>query len=292
MSRSRKLIWGITTSLAVLASACSSGEESAASEPQSRTEELRQRASDALTGQGITFKDLAVEEERWDVIVDKDMVIPLDSLIGSQSEFLANRLELKPEGYNLACLVSHGARVCNNNLPIATRVTLKFDANISTAWRTAFLQAASQWSAANCIEIVTSGGSAYEFIQVSLADLGDSNIYADGKFPYVKSVGAHLAFVTVGDLIRLNTSFAGGIENLVPTLKTQVALHEMGHTLGYVHPENAYPTTQVPGSQSGTGYATVMHSNFGGPGISALTSDDVVSRNALYGEATCPASPP
>jgi hypothetical protein len=82
------------------------------------------------------------------------------------------------------------------------------------------------------------------------------------------------------------------------TLKLQVALHELGHTLSYVHPEDPMAAGAVtmpeyiPGTASGTGYSTVMHAAFGEPGITSLTSDDILSRNKFFGGPTCQVSPP
>ena len=59
-------------------------------------------------------------------------------------------------------------------------------------------------------------------------------------------------------------------------------MHETGHIIGFIHPEDGNAANHVANTAFGTGYSTVMHASFGEPGLSGLTNDDLLARNALY----------
>jgi hypothetical protein len=260
---------------------------------------LEALVTDELRARGVTFQHLSVDAASWEATIDHDTILPLDMLLKPATDLAHETTSRHPEGYSTVCTASRGIRTCASP-PASTRIRMFFDAGVSAAWRTAFLQAASEWSAAICIEIATTG-SATEYIQVQMANIDNPNTYADGRLPGFQNVG-HTTYLMVGNRVRINQSYScgfpcGTIETLSASLKMQVALHELGHTLGFLHPEDGVVNTAnwVPGTASATGganYATVMHAFFGEPGVGTMTIDDIVTRDKLFGGPTCVASPP
>jgi hypothetical protein len=84
--------------------------------------------------------------------------------------------------------------------------------------------------------------------------------------------------ISPGQIITLNT--AADVEAFPAAMKKYLAMHELGHTLGFVHPEGASSSQHIPGTSGGTSYTTVMHETFVQL-LGELSSDDVASRNKM-----------
>jgi hypothetical protein len=297
---------------AVASVACGS---QASSDSLSESQRLESRVSSALLQQGLHYQSLQVDSQRWEATIDGDVVMSLDGLLGSAKVGDDAQSLLHTEGYSTVCSAVHNVVVCgpdSGKVPNVSQIRLKFGPGVSAAWQTAFTTAAQRWSTNVCIEIVPSGGSVSNGITVSVADFGSGNraVYANADFPGpLKTCGAHCQFYPVGTGIRINTTF--GCQDLPPNgticqgtqtpseslsagLKLHVALHELGHTLGFLHPENANSLSLIPGTAnagaSAPATATVMHANFGDT-VTGLSSDDVLSRDKIY-RAPCSAPAP
>ena len=107
--------------------------------------------------------------------------------------------------------------------PRANSIRLKFDADVSNAWKTAIRAASAQWSANVCIEISETAGA--DSLQVSV----------DTTLPGIATAVAYTPFkkdgvVLPGPKILVNPSFSN------ESLLLFSALHNVGHILGFMHP--------------------------------------------------------
>jgi hypothetical protein len=165
-------------------------------------------------------------------------------------------------------------------------VKIVYGSSVSPEWRTAFNEAASAWaSGRSCIRFVSSG---YWTLNITKVALDQELAAAEGSFP---TIGLYQNQRTArpGPTIKINRDFhcsspnCGKIEQLSAAVKKNVALHELGHNIGFFHPESGNAYRHIPGTASGTSYATVMHANtdVNNP-VTALSSDDILSRNKMF----------
>lgn len=91
---------------------------------------------------------------------------------------------------------------------------------------------------------------------------------------------------TIGAGVRLNSNPEADYAWDDATLSRALLLHELGHSLGFAHPEDrkAAGVQHVPGTKAGTGYETVMHAAV--PSL-PLTDDDIVGLHNRYFDDTC-----
>jgi hypothetical protein len=137
---------------------------------------------------------------------------------------------------------------------------------IITPWRSAAQEAAAAWSSTGIVKIAESNTG--DTVTVSFANLGACSgsvcTLAVGDYPSGGKIGAR---------VRINTATTTTVAE-----GKRVMLHELGHTLGFVHPTQG---SRVGGTAQGTGYATVMKARVG-DAASSLTSDDLLSLQRIY----------
>jgi hypothetical protein len=155
--------------------------------------------------------------------------------------------------------------------PRANSIRLSFEAAVPDAWRTAIRNAAAQWNPNTCIEIREDAGS--DKLLVKVDSTLPAGTLAVAFMPYVKQ-----SVVLPGRELRVAPNPNVG----AATLK-HVAMHELGHVLGFHHPGsgNHIPGTSVDtDSSDAASYATVLA--LAGPVRSSLSSDDLASRDAIF----------
>lgn len=158
--------------------------------------------------------------------------------------------------------------------PKADSIDLVFE-DISSAWQTAIAAAAAQWSAAVCINI-QDNPNLDGFARITATY--DGELIPLGV-PAVGVVAFTLGGVRrPGTEIRLNPDF----ESLSASAKLAVALHEIGHNLGFAHPAQQVlisGTLQDTTPGDGSSYATVMKLD---NTLASLSADDVSARDRLF----------
>jgi hypothetical protein len=237
------------------------------------TPDLQAIVEGRLTEMGIEFEEVAVDEGSWQATIDRDIIVDLKTLLGDSAEGFATTL--RTQGYYHMKQVVGGQTTYPQ--PKGT-AKLVFAANVSAAWRTAFSEAAAQWNPNVCININTTTGST---LNVEASAFGPSDTYADAQWPTVGQGG----ILYIGPRIRLNTNFQGGIENLSAQLKRHVAMHELGHALGFAHRGDL---NHINGTASGA-YSTVMNARFGAAdSLPSLSADDITSRDTVFKKVPVP----
>jgi hypothetical protein len=164
------------------------------------------------------------------------------------------------------------------------RIQLSFGAGVSATWQTAMTAARNEWNSKTPMFSRDPGGAATISIVVqAMKDAAGNNnttTFATGSFPSART-------------ITLNSNFSSGcggsLEAIAANVKTKIAMHEMGHVLGFDHPP-PNPASRagrvlIAGTTANTGllepsYATVMAQ--GCFSRTTLSSDDVVSAGKKY----------
>jgi hypothetical protein len=222
---------------------------------------------------GFEFEDVVVDEKAWEATIDRDIIMDLKTLLGDSPEEFAHTLQT--QGYYHMKQVVGGQTTYPQ--PKGT-VKMVYAANVSAAWRTAFSEAAAQWNPNVCINLTTTTGSTPN---IEASAFGPSDVFADAVYPTVGQGGV----LYVGPRIRINTNFQGGIENLSAKLKRHVAMHELGHALGFSHRSEL---NHINGTASGA-YSTVMNARFSeADSLPALSADDITSRDTVFKKVPVP----
>lgn len=159
------------------------------------------------------------------------------------------------------------------------RIALSFASNVSSAWQTAFIAARNVWNNSTPM-FARDPGNAATISVVMGTNLRDT--LATGSFPPNR-------------IITLNADFSAScgttIENIPANSKQSLAVHEIGHVLGFDHPPPGPASgpgrVQIAGTSASAG-TSVMRSGSCNTGTT-LSSDDVLSATKKYPScvATC-----
>jgi hypothetical protein len=216
-----------------------------------------------------------------EVRVDDDMLLSRRSILDESYE-LDRLAELEPviqKGY------------WNSGSPIAPGSTFhfRFDSRVPTSWRDAFRYAGAQWTAAGaeCLTVIEGPGTSAGVITISIGEAGTSATGspagAVASFPtYNTHVGSRIGRSIVLDFSVEFSSNTAGMRYL--------AMHELGHTLGFAHPRagTLIPQTSSSSTTCGSGgctasYATVMDYD---SSDTTTTADDRNSARRRYKKYT------
>jgi hypothetical protein len=205
---------------------------------------------------------------------DSDQVALLDQHFLIERDMLA-----EPESLRSELEVDKGYYIGSNPLaltpPRADSIDLVFD-GISTSWRTAIGAAAAQWSDAVCINILVNPANPTGFARITATneeELINAGVPAAAMLPITIN-----GVRRPGPELWVNPDF----ESLSASAKLAVALHEIGHNLGFAHPEQSVlisGTLQDTTPGNASSYPTVMKLD---NTLGSLSADDVSARDRLF----------
>jgi hypothetical protein len=245
--------YGMLPFIAMAVFSCSGPEQS-----DSDTSHEVQAMLDSLYGRGFDSDQVALLDQHF--LIEGDML--------AEPESLRSELEVD-KGYYF------GSNPLALTPPKADSIDLVFD-GISTSWRTAIGAAAAQWSDAVCINISVNPTNPTGFARITAIyeeTLIDAGLPAAGVLPTTRN-GVRVP----GIEIWLNPDF----ESLSASAKLALALHEIGHNLGFAHPAQQVlisGTLQDTTPGNASSYATVMKLD---NTLESLSTDDVSARDRLF----------
>jgi hypothetical protein len=211
------------------------------------------------------------------IIVGADMEIEAETLRYLAAQ-LQNRqsAELTEKGYfetPLAVENPGSQRGPAFQVPRATSINLSFASNLPAVWQTAFTQAAAAWNN-GCINIQVGAGD--DVISVESDTTLEPDVGGIGRFPVVIDPSRDDVddeIIVPGGRIRINPNNALGVGEAF-----HIAVHELGHNLGFAHPGDGSHILRT----GLAGVPTMMAPVLPSPPLAALTEDDLSSRDSLY----------
>jgi hypothetical protein len=275
------------------ATACSGAEDAAEFDAAAAPEAEALSSGDAQQlieeVRSLGFEsDIELAGDRF--IVDGDMEVDGATLRGLAVDAAARRgdPELLEKGYFISSSVIPGSRAeprFGIRSPKASAIRLNFDSSVSADWRAAVLQAAAEWNDA-CINMQDGVGT--ETINVTIdPTLGVDTLGRAELSRVVTVLGSRVAAGSVtavpGTRLLLNSAPLSAAEMF------HVALHELGHNLGFTHPTEGavIPTTLSDGtSGNDVSYNTIMAPVITSPPLTGLQGDDLHARSAVFSKIT------
>jgi len=247
----------VVTATAVLALGCSgNGGDSSMSEFDSLSAEERDSILAYLGVHGFDVSTVRADGQL--LRIEGDIVFKVE-------ELRRRSHEIDEKGYLASSL--HPA--------VAQHLGLQFDSSVPARWKAAFEYAANQWSNATWhhhdIAIDMNGGVFKIGVTRNVIIGLDTCVFAESDYPDSGLVGN----------VRINPIFFDGACGCVWTddFLRKVAMHELGHSLGFMHPKNS-PFDWIAGTGLGTSYSTVMAQGYFE--ATGLYSDDRQSAALVY----------
>jgi len=201
------------------------------------------------------------------IVFHNDCVIVEDDIVFERSDVLAP-IDTRSKGYKYSRLVS-SSKVGK------IKIRLK---GLSSAWESAFRNAISEWNSVSSCNIKfteVSSSLHTNLCTVKMESMSSSTTFATGNYP--RSTGK------IGRYVKVNSNYSSGgytIETLPSSLKKKIAMHELGHTLGFRHPGDGTHVSGTESEVSNPGYNTIMRQ--GWILRSTLYSDDEETARTLY----------
>ena len=220
-----------------------------------------------LTEQGFVLDGMVIDGDN--IIVERDIGFSRQSILELVEEL--DRLEREGE------LVEKGYWHDGSPVPPATYMRYSFASNVPAAWRDAFRYGVSQWNAsgAECLRLTEDPGNTAA-IYITIGDAPTGSV-AQGTFPSFNTrLGIRLGRIVVDTSYRDETNVA---------FMRYVAMHELGHNLGFAHPRAGLHIPSTSSSSTGcsgdciASYPTVMDYSFSD---TTTSSDDRKSARLRY----------
>jgi hypothetical protein len=225
----------------------------------------------AAEAAGFERRSLGLSEAA--IVAESDMLLDPETLLGVARESAAAVSDgpgFRPQGYYTRGSVSPEG-VYSVIPPRANSIRLSFEAAVPDAWRTAIRAAVGQWNPNACIDIREDAGN--DKLLVKVDSTLPPGVLAVAFLPYTKQ-----GVVVPGRELRVVPNPSSGAASL-----KHVAMHELGHVLGFHHPGsgNHIPGTSVDtDATDAASYPTVLA--LSGPVRSSLSSDDLAARDAIF----------
>lgn len=225
-----------------------------------------------LADRGYDTSNLEFEGDM--VIVEGDMVMPRGPLLDA-AEAAASGVVKK--GY----FNPTNARFAGN------RIRLSFTADVPASWKTAFNLAATEWNTKTPGFVTLAAPLNPRTIAVRMGHINKTQPARGDGFPPALGIQLNLDY----NLPSCSTT----LEGLPANVKTNIALHEIGHILGFEHPPpllGSPDRVHIAGTATSTNttgdkasYSTVMESRC--LADTKLSPDDILSATKKYPPPTC-----
>jgi hypothetical protein len=273
-----------------LTAGCLGPELDPSPEPASEQDRL----TDLLVSRGFAASQIAFQGQ--EVLVDGDIAFDRQDLLDQLGAGDGDVETLAQAAYWFRPGDGNGADT-QDSVPRATNVRLVFLDEVEGHVRTAVREAAGLWMEAGgedgCIDIDERNTGRSLFVSVQPLFARDpytgENVRVSGRARLPMFQGGAWQ---VGNVLWIDpdTAAIGGPAD--QEWLSHVAVHEMGHVLGFPHPQDVGPAHHIAGTRSRglrSRYATVM--DYDGE-ETGLTLDDVRGVQQVYGRSpagVCPA---
>lgn len=206
------------------------------------------------------FNEKSIQETENSFIVEGDVVFP-------KKEFWKNYLHDSTSLYK--------QYRSPNTVKALKIIEVNISSSVPSAWNSAFQTALSKWNGLNGkikFKLVTGYCPAYG-VTILYSKSGASNVFANADFP--TSGGYPGARITVNSACTISTNTAQ---------KLYTAVHELGHSIGFMHTDDASGYSQIISAISGCNTGTDPNSIMkqGNINFSDFSTCDKVAFKKLY----------